>query len=93
MKKGEHKGRPAPGDRGLYDFGQIVDTYGNTITVRKSSAACQDCVWIFAKNRCGGDVMMGANGCAVSVSPHLGVREAKLLRDALDRFIEEASGG
>mgnify|MGYP000550110497 FL=1 len=92
MKKGEHKGRPAPGDRGLFDFAEIVDTYGQTVTVRSSSAADRPCVWIFVKDRCGGSLVTNAAGHVQHISPHLGVREAKLLRDALERFIASVEG-
>lgn len=42
---GDHDGKPAPGDRGLYDFAQITDTYGSEIRVRTSTAAWEPCVW------------------------------------------------
>lgn len=87
MKKGEHKGRPAPGDRGLYDFAHIVDTYGNLMTVRSSSGIGAPRAWIFTKHANGEDTIQHC-GKWVSASPLLGLREAKLLRDALDRFIE-----
>lgn len=78
MKKGEHKGKPAPGDRGLYDFARILDTYGSEVTLRLSSTAGKACVWVFCENK------QHAN-----MAPHLDVRAARLLRDGLDRFIAE----
>lgn len=86
MRQGEHRGRGAGGDRGLYDFARIIDDYGTSIVVRTSSAAYKPCVWLFVNT---------SNAEHVSrsefPSPHLGVREAKLLRDALDRFIQEST--
>ncbi len=94
MKKGEHEGRPAPGDRGLYDFAVIRDQYGKTVTVRSSSSfdssgRMRSAVWLFTQDDEGksGTMHMGEYH---TYSPLLGVREAKMLRDALDRFIEEA---
>ena len=92
MKKGEHKGRKAPGDRGLYDYARIVDTYGNTITVRTSSAACERAIWIFTKDMEGRSHTTGAVGYPdgiATVEPHLNVAAAKKLRDALNRFIRD----
>lgn len=85
MKKGEHKGRTTP--RGFADYGLIVDGRGNTITVRQSSSAEGHYVWLFVKN------VAGANGVFhlgewQSASPHMGVREARMLIEALERFIK-----
>jgi hypothetical protein len=82
----QHKGRKVPGGRGLYDFARIVDTYGSEITVRSSSSPGH--VWIFTK-RDGkeyADHPPSQGGISV-ISPHLNLKQAKLLRDALDRFL------
>lgn len=93
MHAGEHRGRLAPGDRGLWDFGRIVDSRGTAIVVRRSSSAEQSAVWLFVTDSKGQSVVEHC-GQWVSVSPHLGLREAKLLRDALNRFIDgETRGG
>lgn len=87
MKRGEHKGRPAPGDRGMYDYAKIVDTYGRDVVVRQSSSADAPRVWIFC-TKDDKDCVFHL-GEWQSCSPHLGVREAKMLRDALDQFIND----
>lgn len=79
MKKGEHKGKRAGGDRGLYDFAAIRDTKGATVTVRTSSAACESCVWVFCTGLDGEDA-----------SPHLNAKQARRLADALTRFADAA---
>lgn len=87
----DHDGKPVPGDRGLYDFAQITDTYGSEIRVRSSSAACEPCVWIFTQ-RDGKEWIEhtpSPGGVAV-ISPHLNVEQAARLRDALQRFIDRA---
>ena len=90
MKKGEHKGRPAPGDRGLYDFAVIRECYGGTLTVRQSSGVGEPRVWLFTSNAEGEDGVFHL-GAWQAHHPLLGVREATILRDALDRFIGEAA--
>lgn len=36
--------------RGFADYAKFVDTYGATVTVRQSSAATADRVWVFIKS-------------------------------------------
>jgi hypothetical protein len=88
VKKGEHIGREDTSGRGLYDYAKIVDGYGTEITVRQSSAAWPPHVWVFSQRN--GEDGKFHLGRWVGHQPHLGVREAKLLRDALDRFIERS---
>jgi hypothetical protein len=89
MKKGEHAGRKVKCDRGLYDFCEIEDTYGNRITVRGSSAADR-CAWIFVKNRDGEEGVFHL-GQWQSVSPHLNASQALHLAAALMRFADGPS--
>lgn len=91
MKKGEHKGR-RDGPRGLYAYGQIIDSDGNKIRVQQSSAVGDSYCWIMVEDRQGRDAYMHL-GQMTAPSPHLNVRDAKMLRDALDRFIKEARNG
>lgn len=35
--------------RGFADYAEFVDTYGATVTIRQSSAATADRVWLFIK--------------------------------------------
>jgi hypothetical protein len=63
-------------ERGFRDYAELVDRYGSTVTVRESSNAMTDCVWIFCKN----DVHPGM---------HLTVDQARIVRDALTEFIDE----
>ena len=88
MKKGDHKGRPAPGDRGLYDYCEFKDTYENTVTVRSSSSADGRRCWVFCKNKKGmdGTPSNHAEGGFVSASPHLSEEQAVRLATALMDF-------
>lgn len=88
----DHNGNPVPGGRGLYDYAQITDTYGSEICVRTSSAACEPCVWVFTSRDGKEYVEHPPSQGGISVfSPHLNVEQATRLRDALDRFIQEAT--
>lgn len=97
MKKGEHKGRVT--GRGFRDYACIVDNRGTQITVRESSSADGHCVWIFCKNADGSDAQIGfpwrpwkpgeTGEHLVTAGPHMGRREAKLLIEALQRFLDD----
>lgn len=91
MKKGEHAGKMAGGDRGLYDYAKIIDDRGTSVVVRRSSAACRPYVWLFVTNAEGKDGVFHL-GEWQGASMHMSVREAKLLRDALERFIDAVKG-
>lgn len=88
MKKGEHNGRSARGDRLLHDYAAIVDTYGNTVTVRSSSSIVRS-VWLFTTDPDGAEWVMHMGEVSVR-SPHLNVAAAKRLRDALSRFVADS---
>jgi len=93
MLKGEHNGRRAGGGRGLYDYGRVVDSKGNNITIRTSSSAEGPAVWLFTKDREGRDHENGIVGYPDGVSvvtPHLSVRDAKRLIEVLQRFVRDA---
>ncbi len=91
MKKGEHNGRKAPGDRGLYDYAAIRDLSGSKVTVRLSSGVTPS-VWLFCKDHEGKEIVNMAGGGMQAVSPLLDLRAAKRLRDALNRFIASVEG-
>lgn len=67
-------------ERGFRIYAEIADRYGSSVTVQKSSLASEDCVWLFATNRAIRDA-----------APHLNVMQARVIRDALDEFINEHS--
>lgn len=68
----------------------ITDTYRSEIRVRKSSAACEPCVWIFTERDGKEYAEHPPSQGGISVfSPHLNVEQATRLRNALDRFIQE----
>ena len=73
-------------ERGFTNYDEFTDTYRATITVRQSSAATQDCVWVFTD---GGDVEPQDGSRLNRGSAHLDVEGARRLRDALDAFIAE----
>jgi hypothetical protein len=80
---------------GLYDYCEVVDTYGNRIRLRTSSLASEHgpCAWIFCEDTDGRGHHTGVVGCpdgVLPVRPHLDLRAAELLRDALQRFIDDA---
>ena len=82
----EHQGRLT--ERGVIDYVEFIDTYGCTVTLRQSSAAEYHRCWIFVHGPDGKDGKVHL-GEWQAYSPHLGLREAILLRDALNRFIED----
>jgi hypothetical protein len=67
--------------RGFRDYLELVDRYGNTVTVRESSSAEADCVWIFCSKPDGDPT-----------APHLEVGHARQVRDALTEFIRDHEG-
>jgi hypothetical protein len=67
-------------ERGFMIYAEFTDTYGSSVRVQESSAASEPKVWIFCDKR--GDE---------PASPHLSVEQARLVRDALNEFIKEAS--
>jgi hypothetical protein len=69
-------------ERGFANYVTLTDKYNSEVTVRKSSLATDDCVWIFASNPDQG---------YKEPSPHLNVEMAVKVRDALDEFIREHS--
>ena len=71
--------------RGFDTYDEFEDRYGSTITVRKSSLAFEDAVWIFCKNGPGFGDVAGEDG-----SPHLTVEHAQRLINALQTFINES---
>lgn len=89
MKKGEHNGRMAPGDRGLYEYGAIVDTRDQTIVVRTSSSAEERACWVFTKDAYGKDAVLHL-GKPQARSPHLNPSQARRLAAALLRLADEA---
>ncbi len=54
MRKGEHSAKRFT-PRGFADYAAVVDGYGQTVTVRQSSAV-DPAVWIFCKGADGKDV-------------------------------------
>jgi hypothetical protein len=100
VKKGEHNGRRT--ERGFRDYAEIIDAEGNRITVRESSLATEHRVRIYCKDRNGAEAQVGhpwrpwapgETGQHLCVSePHLNVRDARRLVEALQRFIAHATG-
>lgn len=68
--------------RGFADYASFVDTYGATVTVRQSSSAMVDRVWVFIKNDSSRDVNDGA--------AHLSKQQAIELVRALQEWIATA---
>lgn len=65
-------------ERGFADYAEVEDSYGQKVTVRQSSAAGEDAVWVFCEK------IEGTSG-----TPHLSVENAREIRDGLNRFIRE----
>lgn len=86
LRPEEHSGRPAPGNRGLFDYAEITDVYGSRITVRNASVAGVPSIWLLTKNM-EGQELTEHMGKMQAVSPLLDARAATLLRDAIDRFL------
>jgi hypothetical protein len=83
-------------NRGFEDFATVpADRYGNKVVVRESSLASEACVWIFCnpgkswQERMDSDKARGVE--VTQPSPHLTVEQAKLVRNALNRFIKSNS--
>ena len=76
--------------RGFTIYSEIKDAFGQTITVQESSNAEKHCVWIFAKNRFGDEVVdcVGAKYNFSAVSPHLTKSQARKLAKALLKFAD-----
>jgi hypothetical protein len=72
----------------IYD--EFHDTYGASVRIQQSSAASEQCVWIFAR---GGQTLLnkGLDPNEWPSDPHLDVAMAQRIRDALDAFIQEAA--
>lgn len=68
-------------ERGFADYAKFVDTYGATVTVRQSSAATADRVWVFVRGEGDSD----NDGAA-----HLNKRQAIELVRALQEWIATA---
>lgn len=75
-------------ERGFRVYAEITDSKRSRVRVQESSAATRDCVWIFCNNA---DPSYGLAG--VVPSPHLTVDQARVVRDALNEFINEFGGG
>jgi hypothetical protein len=94
MKKGEHNGRTT--ERGFREPAAIIDTKGQTITLRESSQAGPPCLWIFTKPPKGEPAVhigppwqpVDGHPHILWPEPHLSVANAKRLRDALTRWID-----
>ncbi len=76
--------------RGFKIFDEFKDTYGNGITVQESSAATDECCWIFVKNDLGKDYKEHM-GQIVTPSPHLSRAQARRLIQALQVFLGESA--
>lgn len=68
-------------DRGFEDYTEFRDTYGSLVTVRQSSSAERDAVWIFCKD----------NPHMKEPSPHLSPEQAEQVADALMDFVKQYS--
>lgn len=75
--------------RGFGEYGVVVDSHGNTITARQSSAMGGPYVWLFTRNAEGHDHAVGATEHVVAATPHLTVGQAVELVAALQRFIDD----
>lgn len=62
-------------ERGFVIYDELTDRYGHEVRVQQSSLATEDAVWIFCD----------------AEAPHLTVKMAARVRDALDAFIREHS--
>lgn len=74
---------PTETPRGFHDYADFVDTYGINVRVRESSSAEGPHLWVFTKStdRPGTPESDGVT--------HLNVEQAKLLRDAIDYWLNE----
>jgi len=70
-------------ERGFADFANFVHDYGGTVTVRQSSNAEVDAVWLFVRNH---DDWTGEHP-GVSVGAHLTADMAVTVRDALNAWL------
>lgn len=71
--------------RGFANYAEFVDTYGATVTVRQSSAATADRVWVFIDKKTDRDLEDANHGAA-----HLSKPMAIELVRALQEWIETA---
>jgi hypothetical protein len=71
-------------ERGFVILDEFPDLYGATITVKESSLATQDAVWVFTE---GGGVSMNSGAA------HLNREGAERLRDALNDWLPVSSKG
>ncbi len=67
-------------ERGFITYDSIIDSYGAKVRVKESSSAECPKVWIFIE----GGATENNDGAA-----HLNVEQAKLIRDALSKWIDE----
>jgi hypothetical protein len=67
--------------RGFGDWANFEDTHGSPVTVRGSSAAEYDAVWIFC-NWAEGQARAGD-----ATAPHLNADQAVIVRDALNNWL------
>lgn len=69
-------------NRGFRDYGAIQHSYGGTVTIRQSSNAEGDFVWLFINNK--------GTGLDTDDAAHLSVDEAKAIIEMLSVFVREA---
>lgn len=91
---------PVPAsDRGFMDYGggdPVITDYGHRIKVRESSAATQQCVWMFIdefpewyRGKLFAHMAMTPQMPLPSVGVHLTVRQAVELMGRLDQFLAD----
>jgi len=68
-------------NRGFKNYADIHHDYGGRVTVRESSSAEKKAVWIFIDNTESPHLQ------ETKTSAHLTVPQARKIRDALDKFI------
>src|SRR3990167_812542 len=68
---------PTFSDRGFAQYAHFKDTYGFDVKVAESSAATEECVWIFIDSK-------ATNSHAAA---HLNFSQAKAIRDSLNDWI------
>lgn len=83
----EHDGKKT--ERGFHEYAEFADAYGCCVRVRESSSAEAAHVWIFCDK--GGKDCVFHLGEWSAYSPHLNLAQATKLRDALSRFIADAT--
>ncbi len=76
-------------NRGFKIYSEMKDSYGNSIRVQQSSAACIDACWIFTNGKDGSECAFdSATQRHIAVSPHLTKAQARRLAKALLKFSE-----